>query len=61
MVVDGWVGVDGWMDVDVTVQMKKFRKPPPFETRTGEGGGEEGHAVPRPEGCENGEIGVFFF
>ena len=28
VVVDGWVGVDGRMDVDVTVQMKKFRKPP---------------------------------
>ena len=28
MVVDGWVGVDGRMDVDVTVQMKRFRKPP---------------------------------
>jgi len=28
VVVDGWVGVDGRMDVDVTVQMKRFRKPP---------------------------------
>ena len=59
VVVDGWVGVDGRMDVDVTVQMKKFRKPPFRDSYRGRRGRvlQRRLSAIEPGGLEGGGVG----